>query len=954
MSPKSIAFLVVGMLVISSVFFIFHVTYPDNPATIKINPPKTPKNVTPPNLQIFQNQTLNLPHLGLNQTSFTPSGNTTLTLSGYVYNSSNHQQVLSNQRLGIAVMQAITFVNTNSQGYYQVQIKASGQGTFAFKVFQYATGLYDLYISPGMKSLTQNIYLSPLQKYAVSGVTESHGNNIGGVDLSFHSFWGTYSSVSSSSGSYSVNMVDENYTITAQKTGFSPIPNPNGIDVSNAPQSPFNIQLNSSNQAILYMSGYVQNSIGQPVSGATVQVVTPQLANSSATTFANGFYNISVAYYSNTIQVSGTGYTSLSQTLIITHNLTNENFTLTSFNPFVQGQNTGIVTPGPAGMNDNSAAVNYGAKTFPTIQGTVYNNQTAMPVPNQAFTIYTSVNGSYFYYDMQSGSGGQYNIDMAYQGNFNYTVLSSKFNPTWLDQNLQNSVSNIFIWVTTSSSNIYFINGSLLNKITNGSLANATINVTGQGGQVLKTIHVSPNGSYNFTLLGGNYNLNISSPGFNSTSTPLNVNQNYSNMNFTLTPTTGISPGSSQWSPSNGTGLPGVNSTGIQSQFNASQNASGQSPTTTSGNPVYLQLQFNNLTGNPLSNTSYMMFIKVNGLYLKVNGTTDSAGSSVLPLAYGGTYILLPEMIDYSGSAKFVNTSLTNTVVFNMTELPLYTLQLNLSNPLSYTGAGVALSGLSGGGNYALPVTYQSAYEGSNFTLVNYSLPNGTYSFNYTNPSYVPDSFSGTISGQSALVSQVLKPYVLILDWSSATAWSYYVNSSSSVNVVNSGPLGSGSGTIMNGLTAGTFSFQGMIGSIPANSTSFTLSTGSNEKVVTFAIQQYTMNLSAYLNQPIFLYTNGSSNDSAVYNYTLAKFPVNIYISQFELNISSLKEANVTINSVLVGGSFSSGIYSLSNYFVSDSSTTTTISIAANGLTLQEISSMAEDTSMVYYEASLG
>ena len=126
----------------------------------------------------------------MNQTSFSPTGNASVTLSGYVYNASNHNQALANDRLGIAVMQAFTFVNTNSKGFYQVQIKASGQGTFAFKIFQFATGLYDLYIGPGTTSLSKDIYLSPMTKYSVSGLTESHGNDIPGVGLTFQSFCG--------------------------------------------------------------------------------------------------------------------------------------------------------------------------------------------------------------------------------------------------------------------------------------------------------------------------------------------------------------------------------------------------------------------------------------------------------------------------------------------------------------------------------------------------------------------------------------------------------------------------------------------------------------------------------------------------------------------------------------------------------------------------------------------
>ena len=955
MSPKSVAFLVVGMLVISSVFFIFHVSYPSNPATIKINPQKLPKNVKPPTLQIFNNQTFNIPGLGLNQTSFSPTGNASVTLSGYVYNASNHNQALANDRLGIAVMQAFTFVNTNSKGFYQVQIKASGQGTFAFKIFQFATGLYDLYIGPGTTSLSKDIYLSPMTKYSVSGLTESHGNDIPGVGLTFQSFWGVYSSVSSSNGAYSVSMVDEHYTIADHKTGFSPVPTPITVDVNNTAQSSYNINLNTTNQAILYMSGFVFNALNKPVSGATVAVISPSLQNGVATTYGNGYYNLSVAYYSNTIQVSGTGYTSLTQTIRVTHNLTNQNFTLSSFNPFQQGPNTGIQIPGPVGMYNDSATVNYGSNNYPTIQGSVYNNQTAMLVPNQAFTVYTSVNGTYFYYDMQSSSSAQYSINMAYTGNYNFTILSQKFNPTWLDPDLKGSVNNVIIYVTTPSSNIFYINGSLLNKITNGSLANATINVTGTGGQVLKTIHVNSNGSYNFTLVGGNYNLNISSPGFNSSSSNLNLNHNYSNYNVSLSPTTGISPGSSQWSPGNGSGLPGVNSTNILSQFNSTQNSSGQAPATTSGTPVTLELQFNNKPSNlPIVTTSYVIYIKVNGIYLKVTGATNSTGGSTLDLAYGGTYILVPEMIDYSGNGTFVNTSrVIGPVVFNMTPLQQYNLQINLSNPLDYASAGVPLNGFSGTGNFFLPIVDVNNYEAGNYTLVNYSLPNGNYSFSYNNPAYVPVSFNVTVSGQSAVHKEVLSPYVLILDWSSATTWGYYVNSTT-IHLSDLS-MGAGSGKTYLSLTSGSYTMQTMLGNQSSNSTAFVLNSVSYEKNLTYNNQKHALNLSNYFVNSDMYYKNTTSNEySAIYNYTITGIQGKLYIAEFVLNISTYSNVSVNINQIQAPGKVTSGNLFLSNYFVPSTSTATAISITANGLTFTEFTSVLNNAVMVYYQVSLG
>ena len=83
------------------------------------------------------------------------------------------------------------------------------------------------------------------------------------------------------------------------------------------------------------------------------------------------------------------------------------------------------------------------------------------------------------------------------------------------------------------------------------------------------------------------------------------------------------------------------------------------------------------------------MFIRVTGITLNVTGNTNSTGYSYLNLSYGGTYIMLPEMVDYSGIAKLVNTAAyqgTGKVLhLYLNPLPVYNLTLNLSNPLATT-----------------------------------------------------------------------------------------------------------------------------------------------------------------------------------------------------------------------------------------------------------------------------
>ena len=945
MSPKSVAFLIVGMLVISSVFFIFHVSYPSNPATIKLNNP--PKNVKPQNLTIFQNQSLNLPQLGLNQTNFTPTGNTSLTLQGYVYNNSSPNRVIANQRLGIAVMQAFTMVTTNSQGFYQVQIKAAGQGTFAFKAFQYSTTLYDLYIGPGMTSLTKNIHLNPEPKYDISGFTQSHGNDIPGVALSFKSFWGTYGTYSTGTGSYSVHMVDGNYSITDLKTGFSPFPDPSIMGVDNTSINNFDILLNTTNQAILHMSGFVFNQMGNPVGGASIGVISPPLPNGGNITTPAGYYNISVAYYNNDVQITATGYALYTNTVVVTRNMTDQNFTISSLDPFQPQGNTGTQTTGPQGMGKNVSSVGYQSPISITITGRVILTQTGMPVPNQQFTVYTSVNGTYFFDQIQTDSGGNYYINLSYPGNFNFTILSTNFNETWLAKDVSGSVSGVPIYVSTSPSKIYNISGGLFNGIGNTSLANATINITSPTGQLLKTIHVNSTGNFSFSVLGGNYNLNISAPGFNSTVIPITVNKNLSNLNISLQPTTGISPGSSQWYPSSGSGLPGVNNTTISSQINSTQNSSGQAPATVSGTPVILHLKMvDNTTSTPIANTPFMVFIKVNGLYLRASNQTNSTGGALLPLSYGGTYIILPEMIDYTGSATFVNTSnASNPIVFLLDPLPQYSMQINLSNPLGvYNGSQVPISGLTGDGYY-LPIYYNSSYSGSNYTIANYTLPNGTYSFTYVYPSYVPSNFSVSINGSSVYKAVKLEAYALELSWSAVTSWSYSLTGTGITNAITSQVPSSSSYRVI-ALDQGSFSFSAKLHKNVTNSTTFTLSPAHTLKNLSFNLAQSTDNF----NNVVWSY-NYSSVAKFTANATMLSSQAQ-YVSQVYINMNLSTDSYLYLGS---NGSFWKGgsTLNLTNYFVTKQNTDTAISIVSYGFQNFQSIPSSVNIAVVYYTTGL-
>lgn len=956
MSPKSIALLVVGMVLISSVFFIFHVSYPSNPATIKIN--HVPKNAKPPKYQIFQNQTLNQPGLGLNKTSFTPSGNTTLTLQGYVYNlsSSGGKQPIANALMGVAVLQAMTLVKTNSQGFYQVQILSSGQGTFAFKIFQFNTTYKTLYIGQGLSVLNENITMGQQLKYSVSGITESHGKSVPGVLLTFSNFWGQYASSSGSSGAYSLKMVDGGYTITDAKTGFAPVPLPTSMNVSNAALPHYNLNLTATNKAIFYMNGYVLNQLGKAVPNSLVTDNSITSQNSSGLSLQNGFYNISVEYYLNQINViNATGYTPLSQNVYAYNNITDQNFSLSALDPFTASyEKTGITSSEPQGLGKNLSMVNYHHSTSPVyVSGKVISRQTGMPVPNQQFTLYTSVNGTFFNELFTTNSSGYYKVYVSYTGDYHINVTSTQFYDSWLNQTIGNDVNGAPIYVSTSPNKVYHISGGIINGITNTSMPNATLTVYSGTGGILETIHANASGQFNLSLLGGTYTIGVSYPGFNITNVTIPVTGNLTGVKLIIDPTTSIAGGSTVWHSSSGSGAPGINGSSISSQLNSTQNSTGINPGTNSSSPVTLKVRMaTNVTNKSIANTYYEMFVRVNGLTLKLTGETNSSGYTYLNLSYGGSYIVLPEMVDYTGIAKLVNTTQYQSRVLDLylNPLPVYNESLNLSNPLHpYSGSSVPESGLSVT-NYSMPIAPSGILPGANYTVFYYDLPNGTYDYQYSNSHYVYRTFNVSVAGSNASENIVVQPYVLDLSWNTAVSWSYTITGQGA-------PIGSQAGSAGNSsvyipLENGAFALTVYLGNNSVGSRIFNLNMSSPADSIHFSTTQNTYvmrNVTAHMTLPPpmwILYVNT--------NLTSEQALQNEYVSQIAIN------GNVPSNSTLYLGAGGtaynpvSNIFTIPNYFVLQPNGQTSLSITAD-ISLNSVSQFdyGVNLTITYYTASL-
>ena len=960
MTAKSIALLVVGMMVISGVFLFFHVDYPANPAKLVLHF-QPPKNVKPPKIpKMFQNQTFNYPGMYLNQTSFTPTGNTTIILQGYAYNASSGAPI-ANQKLGVFVQLAFGNTTTNSKGYYRITLLQSGTGVFAFSMFQFDPLFLRLFISSTPGAMWKNLSFNPAEKFSVSGITESHGKNVGNVKISTLTLLGGYSTVSSSTGYYSLNMVNDTYLILVNKSGFSPLPIPSAINVTGSQIQNYNLDLQVNKSApAYYISGYVFNDLKKPI--ANIEVYSSTL-NTKVYTNAAGYYNITAAFYLNTLVFSGISYNKLQQTVTVFKNITNYNVTLSSRNPFIAPpQNTGITnTSLPVGMSDNSSAVHYAnpPPTHPYLSGQVLLYSPLMLVPNSQFLIYTSVNGTYFYDRITTGPAGNYSIDTSYYGNYNFTIVSSIFNQTYKNTQISGPKSNVPIYVNTTPSYIFSAKGKIQNSLNNSlSIDGATINLTsGIGSPTLTSFTSQSNGNYTITALMGNYSLNISAPGYISHNYLLILNGNLTNQNYNLTPDFNPVKGASVWNPSQGSGIPGAKSGNITNQINSTQSKyNGVPPSTTNYTPFTLTLEFVNITNSPIKNTSFAIYIEVNSLLFTLINTTNQTGQYSITFNYGGTFILVPEMIQYSNPGIYINTSNSSTnspLIVNMSLLKLFHLNLTLYNPFGvYNQSTIYPDNLTSYG-YVLPIFAGSNYTNvnDNYTLINFSLPNGLYKFNYISSHFVPTNFTVNISGNNISPSKTINPYVLNLTWNTSVIWGYNISSSNTGKIysinMNMPPK---IGHAVISLTAGSFTLKTYL----VNYSNNTYVNNTN----------FALNKTKFNNTSHFATTNGSSNLSTIYvwkssgtlyaNYTSTPTS-NLYISQIYINLNltngktTLYENSVNFTS---NENYSNHYFNLTKFFLS-TSTGTSLSITSYNYQLPTPAPATANITLRYYTTTL-
>jgi len=321
------------------------VGYPTgNPIHIKIN--KIPKQQI-----IFVNQSLNRYAVGLNSSYFIPSGNATIWVQGFIYNSSSGTRINDTQ-LTVAAGPYSTYSSVSSNGYYRFGILKTGKANIAFYVYGYNTVYhYFDFITSGTVWL--NLSFRPSEKYLVHGFTEYDGMIVPKTDLYF--VHGVSAAVESGSdGSYNVSLYNGTYVIAVYKPGFASNATPDMISIDGHGLAQ-NISLTPSGSRSIVISGYVKNQAGKPVSNATVFY-----DGYTATSNSTGFYTINVSAGFDVMVANAAGYGYGNVTFMAIANESDVNITLPVADPMLGGSMSSSNIPiNQTYLNGSSAGVYY-------------------------------------------------------------------------------------------------------------------------------------------------------------------------------------------------------------------------------------------------------------------------------------------------------------------------------------------------------------------------------------------------------------------------------------------------------------------------------------------------------------------------------------------------------------------------------------------------------------------
>lgn len=284
--------LIAAVILIVSAFSFFTVRYPG------ISAAGQPHGG---NYRLFEYQINDTNLLGLNRTGFSPISQTAVLVEGTITNSSSGSPV-SLSKLYVAKFPVETVTDTDNSGFYSYYIRYTGTGNFAYKVPGYHSAVVQM--TAKEKTVWENVSLSPIPKFAVSGtVKDIYGNRIAGVNIVFSNYYQTVQVQSDSSGIYSARLCTENYSAQAYGAEYRSFFF--DLAVGNRAVPNYNLTMSPAVAAPFTVSGFVRNSAGMPVQGASVRtfpVLNGTISN------ATGYFSLNGMYGFITINTTAPGY----------------------------------------------------------------------------------------------------------------------------------------------------------------------------------------------------------------------------------------------------------------------------------------------------------------------------------------------------------------------------------------------------------------------------------------------------------------------------------------------------------------------------------------------------------------------------------------------------------------------------------------------------------------------
>ncbi|MCL5666094.1 MAG: hypothetical protein M1315_04590 [Candidatus Thermoplasmatota archaeon] len=773
MNKRSVAVILVGVLVLSMVFYYISPDYPTGP--IQAHPPVTvsPKNVSSFfDPQYVEPSYMDSMNYGLNGSSvynftLTSVGRTSIT--GTVFNASSDKP-LSGGNFYAFASPVYTEVPISSSGHYTIDVCVEGHVDLMFKVPGFSRLQENFSLNGG--TVHKNIFLNPETPMNLSGYTvSSTGKVVPGVVMNLTGFFfGSSSHESGSNGYFSMSLYEDSYALTVYKKGYITIPAPSRINLTLSEKQNITIY---SLENYYNVSGYVKNKAGNPVASA---VVSDSNVQGTVLTNRTGFYYMSIPGGPGIINASHQGYITNSSFLFVNSTLNDHNITLLSINPLGNNSfscnNTGVLDQ----LKNYTSDVNYGRPGHYILEGNVTVNNTKIPVAFTSMIFAVNSNGTLYGTNVRTNSSGFYKTYFSYPGNYHILVRSADFRSRILNVSLNSYTNYLNFSLVPISNHTITLHVYVRNSLDHAYINNASVSLIYEStGSVVAFNMTAPYGAgvANFSIIAGNYSINASYPDYYPNGTGvLDISKNIT-ITINLTPEQRFSTNLTSISPMKDMpdyGLPDHSPAQIQSCL------SGENGTITEPGSYYNLTIFFKENNQPIVNTSFVSYFNILGQVYYYVGSTNSTGYGKVFNLPVGNYEMLPEMFYYNGSIISIQPSSSIEVTAHMRAKADFTDSLDAYNSFNST-LGLPLQ---------VPVKYMNLtdsilpmvmeyYISADGTLYNYTGYYGAFNFTYFNESFLEKNVSIALRGNNE-TDIALVPYEILIHGNASVEWNYSIS----------------------------------------------------------------------------------------------------------------------------------------------------------------------------------